>query len=44
MKLIDNNGKLIRNLALGEMFFNPNVITNTSLDQILIGLAKVPAK
>ena len=41
---MDNNGKLIRNSSLHEMLFNPSTITNTTIDQILNGLARAPAK
>ncbi len=41
---MDNNGKVIRNLKLGEMFINPNLISNETIDQILNGLIRVPAK
>jgi peroxidase len=44
LKLMDNNGNVIRNLKLGEMFINPNLISNETIDQILNGLIRVPAK
>ena len=39
-KLMDNYGRLLEELALGEMFFNPSKLTATSIDNIFNGLSR----
>ncbi len=41
---MDNDGNVIRNLTLGEMFENPNLVNKDSLSQILNGMLRVNAK
>ncbi len=41
---MNNNGKLIKQLEVGEMFFNPNIITSETVDQLLNGFVRTPAK
>ena len=43
-KLIDNSGNLIRTLGMGEIFQNPRLITNETLDQLFNGLLRTSAK
>ncbi len=41
---MDNDGNVLRNLTLGEMFENPNLVNKDSLSQILNGMLRVNAK
>jgi hypothetical protein len=41
---MDNWGNLIDQLEAGEMFFNPKLVTNESVNQFLNGLARTGAK
>lgn len=43
-KLMDNNGALLKTLNLGEIFQNPKLITNSTLDQLFNGLLRTNAK
>ncbi len=43
-KLMDNWGNLIDLLELGEMFFNPSLVTPEGVNQFLNGLARTGAK
>ena len=39
-----NYGTVVRNLTLGEMFFNPALFNNTNFDQIMNGLGRTFGK
>lgn len=41
---MDNYGKVIKELSLGEMFFNPDLVNNDSLTQFMNGLGRTGAK
>lgn len=43
-KTMDNFGNVIKTLQLGEMFFNPSLVTSDSVTQFLNGLARTLAK
>lgn len=43
-KTMDNFGNVIKTLQLGEMFFNPSLVTSDSVTQFLNGLARTSAK
>lgn len=42
--LMDANGRILRNLQPGEIFFNPNLINVNTIDQFLYGFLKTSAK
>ena len=43
-KLMDNDGNVLKTYSLGEIFENPNLVTNETLPQIINGLLRVNAK
>ncbi len=43
-RLMNNNGKLIREMRLGEMFFNSGLLNDGFVNQMLNGLARSGAK
>lgn len=43
-QFMDNSGTVLRNLTLGEMFENPNILNNETLSQVLNGLLRVNSK